>query len=347
MRRTLFWATTAGILLAILVALAVRGISDPLYQAEALLEANGDYVVFKDVLPKSTDLARTERGLLFNPIVLEPVLGNTDLRNAPSLSDPQTAEANLVANLSVASDSPAGRLVIRYTDTDPAYAAKVCNAIVDSYLRQRDGFDYSRLRNLDKWLEREVQRWEQEVEHRQRAVQERGGSVVAAETEGNLEQIKRITSLIADLKVESALQDRKGANSEDVSESDADLDSSDSKREQRRARLVAAQDVYQSLLREATRLKGRTAEIGFAEDELEVALSVLRKLRERVAAIRTERQKDGAVKILVPAIPPKMPINTFPNKKVAIASGAGFLLPFVIASLVGLFRGKPDHTDGV
>ncbi len=144
----------------------------PTYRATYLLIANDDYVVFKGVMPVMRNLSRSERSLIYNPIVLDPVLSEPGIRSAPSLSDPETAETNLIKNLSIGSGGTESTLAVSYTDSDPEAARMVCNAIVESYLRQRDAFDNKRVSNLEDWLEPEIQTWELEVEERKRKVEE-------------------------------------------------------------------------------------------------------------------------------------------------------------------------------
>ncbi|MCG8652075.1 MAG: P-loop NTPase, partial [Pirellulales bacterium] len=76
-----------------------------------------------------------------------------------------------------------------------------------------------------------------------------------------------------------------------------------------------------------------SADLQFAYDDLAVANDVLERLRARVAVIRTERQKAGAVRTLAPALPPKSPVETVPMKKLLAASGGAFLLPFLLGLL--------------
>ncbi len=163
-RRCWFWAAPVGLVLAAIAGFAVLKTFVPRYQATHLLEANNDYVVFKDVMPMIDDLARTEQPLFYNAIVLDPVLSDPELRSAPSLSDPETAEKNLRKNLSIKSAGSKSQLLVGYEESDREMAAKVCNAVVNAYLRQRDMFDSTRVNNLERWLEPEIQRWQAEVE---------------------------------------------------------------------------------------------------------------------------------------------------------------------------------------
>jgi capsular exopolysaccharide synthesis family protein len=60
---------------------------------------------------------------------------------------------------------------VSYRDTDPVAAANVCNAIVRSYLQQRQRFDDRRISDLEGWLQPALKLWQDEVEqHRERIV---------------------------------------------------------------------------------------------------------------------------------------------------------------------------------
>ncbi len=480
-RRCWPWAIPLGAALSGVAALLVMQGFVPRYQASYLLEANEDFVVFKGVMPVMENLARTEKSLFLNPIVLDPVLADPSLRTAPSLSDPETAEANLRKNLSIGSGGTDSRLVVGYTDSDREAAAQVCNAIVDSYLRQRDSFDNTRVNNLERWLDPEIQRWEQEVDERQKRVQALsqktlgyapGRSVERSDNESHMTRVSDLRSQIGELKIELALFDaiaatpitpnagadaavsppatvateiqKKVINERDIEnaiDGDAKVraaqavvdryaavvldievqdmvrisrdyyndmkknledaretvqqerdtarshveteleriveddyqqrkavahrtlewqqeqhkqqqalteqerklaaaknqDAQQKERENARKALVAKLGILQAQYdEERERLEqygGMTAELQFANDELLVASDVLTKLRGRVAAIRTERRQDGAVRTLASATPPKTPVEAMPYKKLALASAGAFVIPFLIGLL--------------
>ncbi|WP_146458695.1 polysaccharide biosynthesis tyrosine autokinase [Rubripirellula tenax] len=478
-RRCWAWAIPAGAVLAGLTAMAVLRGFVPRYEASHLLVANDEYVVFNNVMKVSKDLARTETALILNPIVLDPVLADSSLHDVPSLSDPATAEANLRANLKIKGGGDPKSLEVRYQDTDRDAAARVCNAVVESYLRQRDSFDDARVNDVERWLEPEILRWEQEVEKRQSLVQalseealgfSPGHALDRAENDTNVALLTQLRSEIGDLKIELAMFDAGLADSgfsaggaaktgltpgsveaivvkraepresqilaaiendskvrETVRKVDRyramilDLEVKDmvrvsrtyynelirslaeaeSKlegiRQEARPRAIAkldqiAEEQYQRDLanaeremefqreqllarlkqegRESEQMKearaaavrmehdaqrkviasrldilqsqyseerqrlekfgGTTAQLQFAQDELDVASGLLKKLRDRVAAIHTERRQDGAVRTLAVARPPKSPIETAPYKKLAMVSSVAFLIPFLI-----------------
>ncbi len=215
-RRCWPWAVPLGAAFAGIAAFVVMQGFTPRFQASYLLEANEDFVVFKGVMPVVENLAKSEKNLFTNPIVLDPVLEDPTLRHAPSLSNPLTADTNLRKNLSISSGGTDSRLIVSYTDTDPQAAMEVCNAIVDSYLRQRDSFDNTRVNNLERWLNPEIERWEDEVDERQKRVQSLSQKTLgyapgrAVDRNDNDSKISRMSDLraqVGELKIELALFD--------------------------------------------------------------------------------------------------------------------------------------------
>ena len=479
LRRCWFWAIPAGLVMMVLAGVAVFARFVPSYRSSHLLEANQDYVVFKGVMPSVNNLVRTEKPLLLNPIVLDPVLADPSLRRAPSLSDPKRAEANLRENLRIESAGSPTQLLVTYTDTDREMAAEVCNAVVAAYLRQRDAFDSTRISNLQRWLEPEIERWQSEVSSRQLRVQSLsqqtlgyspGASVSEADNANSLQLFTRLRSEIAELEVSLAIWDATDAmdknaaaklsNStiaangpasrpaapivskpvvlpQDVRNAamrqpdvvaaldkvrhferlrqkmeDDDLarinrpyyrelsqkraaakrfadrklqraieqtevqlreqadqayaaklasakanaklqavadakqmraaalqlrrraaEDRQSEKQSMIARLDVLKKQYESERQRLEQFGGASAELQFAKSELEVAGEVLQKLRSRVAAIRTERRQDGAVRSLAAATPSRTPIENMPTKQIGLAGGAALLLPFALGLL--------------
>ncbi|EMI22955.1 Exopolysaccharide synthesis protein [Rhodopirellula maiorica SM1] len=215
-RRNWLWAVPVGMVLASLAAFGVFKSFVPVYRASHLLEANSQWVVFKDVIPVIEDIAATEKPLFFNSIILDPVLADPALRKAPSLADPEYAEVSLRENLKVTSGGNRRHLVVSYEDSDGVAAATVCNAVVDSYLRQRDAFDQARMVKVERGLEPEIQRWQQEVEQRHHRVQKLsetlvgfapGQKIAALENESNMTLMAELRSRISDLRVKIAIAD--------------------------------------------------------------------------------------------------------------------------------------------
>ncbi len=477
-RRCWPWAIPVGSVLASIVAFVVLQTFVPRYRASHLLEANDDFILFKGVMPTVSDLARSEKPFFFNPIVLDEVLDDPALRDAPSLSDPETAEANLRRNLSIGNAGSKKRLAVSYEDTDRVAAAEICNAVVASYLRRREEIDTKRINNLERWLGPEIVNWETQVEEKKRNVRllsqktlgyAPGERAAVIEDENHLALVTNLHSQITDLEVSLMLMDadkkirnhqleasntiiesefvpphihvqRKEPTESDIllaiekyptvveahamvrfykqellklevnglksirqghyrdtqvkrDQATVKVDSARKKArplviaalndaadrlheedkrnaelqieaarqahaarvlEERKNRELAAanrvtedelarqavveklealRDKYDAEHGRLEQFAGDSAELMFANDELAVASGILIKLRDRVAAIRTERQKEGMVQTLAPATPPKSPIEAAPLKKLAVSAGGAFLIPFLIGLL--------------
>jgi hypothetical protein len=80
-------------------------------------------------------------------------------------------------------------------------------------------------------------------------------------------------------------------------------------------------------------LESLESEIERWERDVEHRKDVLVKLRERVAAIRTEHSLGDRVRVLAPAMPPNDRVEPLPIKRLASVSIASFLLPFLIGCL--------------
>ncbi len=461
-----------------LAAFAVLMTFEPVYQASHLLKANNDYLVYPDVMPTLEKLAETEKPLFFRSIVIDPVLADAEVRKAPSLSDPETAEATLRKKLKVNGGGTPTQLVISYEDSTAEAAAMVCNAVVDSYLRQRDEFDNARMADLVRWLGPEIASWEAQVRDGQDRVQRLskqtfgytpGQRAEVIENQSSQSIMTQLRSEIVDLESQMLVLDaqrqqdaEEGEPTDDIpqvefvppeivverrepTESEVDevvsadpkvkeaeslveryksilLDIEDgdlvrvrkdyyremqgkrdewltklrTAKEQAHGRAVAFLDkradeevklrqmaveqnisvlraefnaerddakrtsvhdraVASSLAKEqredmetthrvlteryrAERLLmetyvGVSTELQFAQEDLAVANDVLTKLRNRSAAIQTERRQDGAVRSLAIATPPKNPVEALPTKKLAGAATAAFFLPFLLGVL--------------
>ena len=55
----------------------------PKYRASHLVEANNEFILYKNVMPTFSDLAQTEKPIIFNNKVLESVIGDPSLQGAP------------------------------------------------------------------------------------------------------------------------------------------------------------------------------------------------------------------------------------------------------------------------
>jgi polysaccharide biosynthesis transport protein len=171
-RRCWLWGIPVGLVLAGIASYFVYDNFVPEYRATHILEANRDYVLFEGVIASRNDLSRVESQLLTNSLVLDPVLADSLVCEAPSLRDPTTRDRNLRERLTIGDAGTKQLLTVSYQDPDPEYAALVCNTIVDSYLRQRQSFDNQRISDLEGWLRPAIDRWENEVSGHQQRVRQ-------------------------------------------------------------------------------------------------------------------------------------------------------------------------------
>lgn len=158
------WILPVGALLACGAGWFVWRSFVPEYEATHILEANRDYVLSRSVGPIIHDLARSERQLITNAIVLDPVLANEALTKAPSLSNPATAERQIRQHLQIGNAGTGNLLTISYRESDRKMAAEVCNAIAESYLQARRRFDDERMGNVEQWLAQPIEQWKRNVE---------------------------------------------------------------------------------------------------------------------------------------------------------------------------------------
>ncbi len=434
-RQSWYWAMPLGAILASLGAFYVHSSFVPEYRATHILEANREYVVFQGILQAPVDLVQNERPLIYNQLVLGPVLSDAKICEAPSLSDPVTREANLRRNMSVNDAGTRTLMQISYKDTDPVAAAKVCNAIVRSYLDQRQRFDDRRVSDLEGWLQPALGSWEGAVEENRKRIislskQAKGfdpfqeSSRINADTT-NLsslrDELSNLRSSEAVLAAELAMMKKDEENAKPLGlEADADLiaelisktpevakivreieeKQADMRNMERKdivrfdprgwhdklkkdvevltKQLAVAQEAakpgiqakvksrmeknlstlksssiaakenelegvrtkrsvyetqYDAEEARLSKFAGETADLYFAQQKYLQASKILEKLEERIASIRTERQKSSTMQTLAEAVPPTNPEEIMPWKKVIMVAGGAFLIPFGIALL--------------
>ena len=208
-RRCWMWMVPVGLVLASIVVVLLIQNFQPRYRAHSLLQANQDYIAYKGVTQVSGDLARTEKAVIFNRVVLEPVLLSLGDLGSESLCSSVDAEMMLRENLSVTSGGSSVTLRLSYEDPSPEAAAKVCNAIVESYLRMRSDLDQSRISALEGRLEPEIERARQRVADDEQRFTEMtkeaigynpGEKASAVVNEGAFALYARLQSQLSDLK---------------------------------------------------------------------------------------------------------------------------------------------------
>lgn len=79
---------------------------------------------------------------------------------------------------------------------------------------------------------------------------------------------------------------------------------------------------------------GDAADLRFAQEDREIAVGILSQLNARLAAIRTERRRGMTIQTLAAAKPPSKPLVPVPVKKMVVAGGAAFMIPFLFGLLL-------------
>ncbi|MEM9586670.1 MAG: polysaccharide biosynthesis tyrosine autokinase [Planctomycetota bacterium] len=474
-RRCWPWAVPAGAVLSSIAAFYILQTFVPTYRAQHLLAANQDYVVFRGVMPSITDMAASEKQWIFNAAVLDPVLADPEARTAPSLTDPDTAEANLRKNLTVTGGGTLSRLYINYEDADRDAAARVCNLVAESYLRQRALIDNERMSRLEETVKPAITEWEENVDELKSKVQtlskltlgySPSERVEAMEDQEKLSLLRDLRARISELKFKLALWDsdpntsqNQGADAaaqefvppvievqrrepteveiqnkiaadpavrdaqrllegykttllqmelggtrrtnrgyyqeiegkrdaqqekikklkESARERALELLAIDMDREFERAKreaekkidrlrrefeanqvrnselsvqeiaaakadreraklaridqLRVLQDQYNQEKEQVGRYLGSSTALQFAKEDLTMATEVLNKLKGRQVAVQTERATESTVLTLARAVPPSAPVETVPTKKVIMAAGGAFVVPFLLGLL--------------
>jgi succinoglycan biosynthesis transport protein ExoP len=73
---------------------------------------------------------------------------------------------------------------------------------------------------------------------------------------------------------------------------------------------------------------GKSVEIEKARSELARAEAVHQRIAERIIQLQTEARAPDRVTVVMQAIPPRFPVETWPMKPIALALGGGFCFPF-------------------
>lgn len=167
-RRHWAWAISSGLVIAAIGGVLVFLTFEVEYEATHILQANRSFVLSKDLLEVSKDLAKNERMIILSPEVLGEVLGDPELKSVPSLINPETRESELRNRVKISNGGSDNLLMISYRDTDQKQVAKVANAIAEEYKKERRRYDDQQLRNLEKSLTQPIEQARRNVEDARR-----------------------------------------------------------------------------------------------------------------------------------------------------------------------------------
>jgi polysaccharide biosynthesis transport protein len=226
LRRWWMIATPAGILLALLASMVTYLLFRQQYEAQAWLkiEEHTPYIAFESRNENQTKLfVQTQRELIHSPLVIGPVVSRPEIARIPEVekqSDPITWLGRQVTVLAVG-ESELFRVV--YRSPNAGNAARVVNAVIDSYFNLRDQDDTEKVRRVIELLDQERERRAGEVSRLRedvRALAKRtpgaeSGSITAEPDANKLRPLTEIQTRIITTEVEQeVLQARIGAAEE-------------------------------------------------------------------------------------------------------------------------------------
>ena len=210
LRHCWFWAAPLGIALGCAAAFVVYASFVPMYRATHMLEANQDYIVFKNVLAESSNLEATERQIILSDLVLDDVVSQAEIQ-ASGFTDPVTAVNEIKDDLEIKAAGTRTLLRLSYTHPDPAIAALVCNTVADSFLAQRERLDNRRVSDLESWLTPSIDLWKAEVQGHERRIVELSKvalgfdpSNAVESMEFDLSTLSQLRSQVQELQIQEA-----------------------------------------------------------------------------------------------------------------------------------------------
>ncbi|QDS88362.1 Tyrosine-protein kinase ptk [Rosistilla ulvae] len=185
----------------------------------------------------------------------------------------------------------------------------------------------SRVRNLeDRGLAPLRQEYHKELKEKAAEQQRELDNAVAAARQRAPEAITERLRRTAERTYKESLAERKAASfaqRESINQQLVDLKA-------RRAIIQQEYDIEKSRLEQRG---GKAADLRFATEDREIAAGILGQLNQRLAAIRTERRRGSGLHTLAEATPPLAPVEPMPTKKMIVAAGGAFAIPFFLGLL--------------
>ena len=171
-RRNWYWAAPIGLVLAGLAAFLVIQSFVPEYRASHILGVNKvSSIKGLGLLSAPRNLARTESLIVKNDVVTRSVLADPECVSYQRLSNPETAERNLVKDIRVTAAGAEDRMLISFVGSDPEKVTLICNRLAESYLRYREIADGKSVEFFKRWLEPEIEQKKKEVARKRREVE--------------------------------------------------------------------------------------------------------------------------------------------------------------------------------
>ena len=200
LRRCWVWAVPCGCLLGLIAAYTVYYLFTPMYQADHLLESNGDYVVFRGTIPTSANLAASERQLIYTDLVLDSVISDPDILALLEAESTDDAKVKLREHLRVQTAGTNSMFKISFQNATPATASAVCNKIAESYLLQRERLESERIANLESWLAPSIDQWKDEVESHETRVRDLSKTSLGYDPTVRIEGLENDLSVLGTLR---------------------------------------------------------------------------------------------------------------------------------------------------
>ncbi|MBN1910414.1 MAG: polysaccharide biosynthesis tyrosine autokinase [Pirellulales bacterium] len=143
-----------GLILAATAASVVYVLFEPVYEAEAYLEIKDakPYVAFRDQ-DSSRRFVQTQIALLRTPMVLSRVVSNPEIARLPEFKTKLDPFLELREKIKIETVGGSELLRVAYAGPSAVNAAKILNAVVDSYLKLHEEADARRVQQVIELLE--------------------------------------------------------------------------------------------------------------------------------------------------------------------------------------------------
>ena len=164
-RRWWMVALPCGVLLAAVGAGIVHWVYQPAHQATAWLRVsvNTPYIAFP-MREDTRQFLETQLELMRSPLVLGPVISQPEIAQVPEIRDREAPIVWLGTKIKAASVGQSELVQVSFEARNPADAARVVNAIVDTYLDFRGRDNSEQVQRVVELLEEEKARRMHEVD---------------------------------------------------------------------------------------------------------------------------------------------------------------------------------------
>ncbi|MEO1524114.1 MAG: hypothetical protein AAFX06_01700 [Planctomycetota bacterium] len=285
-----------------------------------------------------SDLADSQRELVFDQRVLDRVLGDPMLRNVEILCNRSTAKEHLRANLSVESGGSIHRMATVFHSSKCEDATRVCNAIAKSYFQIREQNDGVYKSRAEQVLGDELTHWEKERELRREADQRTTRGITFDSLGKDI--VKQYTS--SKVELERLLLRSRLTNI---------VDAEVSQHEKRLADVRVSHATLQEYLNARTQVGSNDVETIRARAEVNVANEMVAFIESFSGSINPSNYRPSTLHLIQQADPTDVRDTSPVLQRMAWMASLGFLLPLVavgfgkVARRTG-FHNRSATTDG-